>query len=197
MFEDLEDDEFLDDEYLDDDENRGNEGGNRNFLLIAGILGGITVVAILCLGGIFLYQNTQNNRAGSMTEIAYQTATQVEIEMAIQETAVAAAWTDTPTVTPEPSETPEPTEVVVLPSATEESATENPATATIAALLTQAAQQPTTTGGAGITITALVTATGLPSTGIFDDLGVTSLILLAFFAIIVIFLARRLRSANS
>ena len=53
MFEDLEDDEFLDDEFLDDD-SPDEEGGNRNFLVIAGVLGGITVIAFLCLGGIFL-----------------------------------------------------------------------------------------------------------------------------------------------
>ena len=195
MFEDLEDDEFLDDEFLDDDAPE-EEGGNRNFLVIAGVLVGITVIAILCLGGIFYFQGQQQERAALNTQAAQLTATQVEVDLANQQTQVAESWTDTPTATEEPTETPEPTEVVVLPTATEE-ATENPATATIAALLTQAAMEPTATGGVNVTITALVTPTGLPETGLFDDLGVTGLILLAFFAVVVIFLARRLRSANA
>ena len=195
MFEDLEDDEFLDDEFLEDEE-PPEESGNRNFLIIAGVLGGITIIALLCLGGLLFFRSQDENRQAQENTQAAVFALQTQEQESIQQTAIAQAWTDTPTAAPSPTDTPEPTEVVVLPSATpEEEPTDNPATATIAALLTAAAGQPTSTPGA--TITALATATALPNTGLFDDLGVTGLILLAFFSIVVIFLARRLRTANS
>jgi hypothetical protein len=195
MFEDLEDDEFLDDEFLDD-ESPPEESNNRNFLIIAGVLGGITIIALLCLGGLLFLRSQQEGRTAQQATQAAVIALQTQEQESIQQTVIAESWTDTPTAAPTATDTPEPTDVVVLPSATpEEEATDNPATATISALLTAAAGQPTT--DPGVTITALATATGLPETGFFDDLGVTGLILLAFFAIVVIFLARRLRAANS
>jgi hypothetical protein len=194
MFEDLEDDEFLDDEFLDD-ENPPEESNNRNFLIIAGVLGGITLIAILCLGGLLYFRSQQDSRAVQQQTQAAVIAMQTQEQESIQQTVIAESWTDTPTAAPSPTNTQEPTAVVVLPSATpQEEPTENPATATISALLTAAAGQATTEPG--VTITAFATATGLPDTGLFDDLGVTGLILLAFFAIVVIFLARRLRAAN-
>jgi hypothetical protein len=66
--------------------------------------------------------------------------------------------------------------------------TVGPRTATVAALLTQAAQQ---------TATVLPTATALPGTGFGDEVGAPSLLALAVLLIVVIFLARRLRKVNA
>jgi hypothetical protein len=109
-------------------------------------------------------------------------------------TAQAIAWTPTPTITntPEPvTATPSQTPVVAAtdtPSSPDESAvTADPRTATVSALLTQQA-------GGG---TATPTATGLPDTGFADDFGIPGMIALAAALVVVIFLARRLRTASS
>jgi LPXTG-motif cell wall-anchored protein len=60
-------------------------------------------------------------------------------------------------------------------------------TATVAFLLTEAAV-------GRLTITP--TASGLPSTGFADDMGVPGLVGLALVLIVVVFLARRLRTAS-
>ncbi len=195
MFEDLEDDEFLEDEAFEG-QGGGDESGNRTFIIAAIGLGALTIIALLCVG-IYLFQQSRSgsNRAAQQTqavELAMQNTREAEI---VQMTVEAQSWTATPTALPAPSETPAPTEVVVLPTATLEAPeTQNPATATVAALLTQAAGQPTQGSGAIATITVVVTE--LPNTGLFDDLNVTGMILLAFFALVVIFLARRMRTAG-
>jgi hypothetical protein len=66
--------------------------------------------------------------------------------------------------------------------------TVGPRTATVAALLTQAAQQ---------TATVLPTATALPGTGFADEVGAPSLLALAALLILVIFLVRRLRKVDA
>lgn len=192
MFEDLEDDEFLDDDSFGAEE----ESGNRTFVIAAIALGVLTVIAIICLG-VFLFTRSQTaQRDVQMTEQAVAFDQQTQEALSVEQTIEVQSWTATPTDTPVPTETPTPTEVVALPPATEqEKPTEDPATATIAALLTQAAEQPTQDPSAIASITVIVTDQ-LPDTGVFDDFGVTGLILLAFFALVVIFLARRMRTAN-
>lgn len=194
MFEDLEDDEFLDEEGFADEEGAQEESGNRTFVIAAIALGLLTVIAILCIGAYWFTQiRPQNQANANATAVALEQQTS-EAQM-VQQTVEASSWTATPSQTPEPTDTPEATAVVVLPTETERAtATQDPATATVAALLTEAANQPTLNPSEVGTMTAI--ATGLPDTGMFDDLDVTSLILLAFFALIVIFLARRMRTAN-
>jgi LPXTG-motif cell wall-anchored protein len=65
-------------------------------------------------------------------------------------------------------------------------ATVDPRTATVSALLTQAASTATT---------RTPTVTALPVTGFAEDVGVPGLVGLALVLIVVIFLARRLRTA--
>ena len=197
MFEDLEDDEFLEEDAFDGQDDGGEESGNRTFVIAAIALGALTIIALLCVGA-FLFQQSRGgaNRAAQQTEAVDLAMMQTQEADAVQMTVEAQSWTSTPTASPVPTDTPVPTEVVILPTATEEvDAVEvDPATATIAALLTQAAEQPTQDANALATIT--VAATELPDTGLFDDLNVTGMILLSFFALVVIFLARRMRTAS-
>lgn len=194
MFEDLEDDEYMDEEAFADEEGAREESGNRTFVIAAIALGLLTIVAILCIGAYWFTQVRPANQASAnQTAVALEQQT-LEAQV-VQQTVEASSWTATPSPTPEATNTPEATDVVVLPTATEEARpTDDPATATVAALLTEAAGQPTLDPSAVASITAI--ATELPDTGFFDDLDITGLIMLAFFALIVIFLARRMRTAD-
>lgn len=195
MFENLEDDEFTKDEMYEGDAGQsGAERGNRTFVIAAFILGLLTIGAMIC-GGVYLFSRAQSGeRNAQLTQQAVAYAQQTQEALSVQQTVEAQSWTATPTATVPATATPTPTEVVALPTATQQEAVVDPATATVAALLTQAAGQPTQDPSAVATITVVVT--GLPDTGVFDDYGITGLILLAFFALVVMFLARRLRTAN-
>ena len=194
MFEDLEDNEFMEDDAADAARAR-DESGNRTFIAAAIGLGALTLQGLICVGA-YLWFNARNGGAtAQQTQQAAAFQQQTREAEAVQQTIEAQSFTATPTETPTSTITPTPTEVIAQPSATLASqATEDPATATIAALLTQAAGQPTQDLTAAATITLVVT--GLPQTGFFDDFGINGLIVLAFFALVVIFLARRLRAAN-
>jgi len=110
------------------------------------------------------------------------------IVMAAEMTAQAQAWTYTPTitntpapVTPTPSNTP-----VVAPTDTPGAGpTQDPRTATVSALLTQQAS----------TQTSAPTPT-MPDTGFADDFGIPGMLALAAALVVVIFLARRLRTSG-
>jgi len=160
------------------------ESSNRTFLIAAGILGGIVLLSLACLAGyVLLYRPNQ---------IAQQQ--QAATAQALQNAQVAAALTATsealihpsPTVTPPPTKTP----VVAQPTATVlvATSTQDPATATVAAALTQAALAQ---------LTQYPTATALPGTGLGDQYGAPGLVILGMVLIGVIFLARRLRAAPS
>jgi hypothetical protein len=201
MFEDIEDD-FMDedfDDFEEMDETPPEEGNNRTFLIAAGAIGLVIILGIVCVGIMILRNNANGGtRAQQETEQAQAFADQTQVVLAAQQTAEAAAWTATPMATDIPTETPVPTDVVALPTMTPESlgdATQDPRTATIQALLTEAAAQLTQTPAPLGSITPLPTA--LPQTGFADDFGVPGLLLLAFFALVVIFLARRLRAASA
>jgi hypothetical protein len=78
--------------------------------------------------------------------------------------------------------------VIAAPSATNTPAatkTPDPSTATVAAALTQAAVAQ---------LTIVPTSTALPGTGIADEYGLPGLVVMAMAFMIVILLARRLRT---
>ena len=90
-------------------------------------------------------------------------------------------------LTPKPEGAiPTPTPVVVVATPTKVT-TFDPRTATVAALLTQAAIN---------TQTVVPTSTALPQTGFADEVGLPAMLILAVLLIAVIFIARRLRTAN-
>ncbi len=168
---------------------------NRPFFVVAGILGAITLLAVGCIAAYALWYLPQQNKkeAAQLEQINAQNTQMAE---ALIQTQVASAYTETPT----------PTEVVILPTATStpviveatevitgSAATQDPRTATVAALLTQAASAQQTSA---VTSAVAATATALPTTGFADEVGIPGLFGMAVVLLVVIFLARRLRMAH-
>ena len=218
------------------------ETGNRSFIIVAGAIGAILILAIVCLAlyALVLRPRQLNERA---TQVAAINAQNTQVAVAAEQTAVAGKATHTPTPIPDGfqgvieytirqgdtlesiaklfSSTIEaireenqgalddpntivvgrvirvPVNVLVLaPTNTPvlASPTTGPAsptvdrTATVSALLTEAA--------AG-KFTPTATSSALPTTGFAEDVGVPGLFGIALVMILLIFLARRLRTANS
>ncbi|MEN6435498.1 MAG: LPXTG cell wall anchor domain-containing protein [Anaerolineaceae bacterium] len=177
-----------------------NKPGNRAFITIIGIIGAITLVAAAVGIGLLYMQNTskldeaaQINAENTMT---VQAATQQAYESGL-------LLTPSATLIPVETEAPSPTPVIVFPTDTPEPTATvepvtaadlgDPRTATVAALLTQAAQGNPTAAAAG-TLTAQPTA--LPTTGFADEVGLPGLFGLALLGIVILFVARRLRTST-
>ena len=161
------------------------ESGNRTFLIAAGILGGITVLALICIA-LYALVLLPRQRTAQEQQVATLNAQNTQVALAITQTSAAMA---APTLTPTKpaltsTATATPTSVVVV--ATSTSAGQDPRTATVAALLTQAALT---------TQTVVPTATNLPDTGFADEFGLPVMMGMAVLLVAVIFVARRLRSA--
>jgi len=162
----------LDTEGMNFEEGRPpEESSNRTFIIVASILGGLTLLILVCIA-IYAFVISPRQRASREQEIAERNAQNTQIALAITQTSEAIAaqaeFTDTPTVTPIPSTpTRTPTPVLAVPTNTT-AATADPRTATVAALLTQA-----------------------------DEVGIPGLLGIAILLIAVIFLARRLRISTS
>jgi hypothetical protein len=173
---------------FEDGDSPDGEGSNRTFLLVAGILGAILILALVCMAiyAMVIVPRRGETRAATAAAIETQNAS---VQMTADAEAQAMAWTPTPTttstsapVTPTASRTP-----VVPPTDTPSgpTVTADPRTATVAALLTQQA-------GVGST----PTPTGLPDSGFADDVGIPGMLALAAALVVVIFLARRLRAST-
>ncbi|NMC11974.1 MAG: hypothetical protein GYA34_03725 [Chloroflexi bacterium] len=169
---------------------------NRPFFVVAGILGAITLLAVACIAAYALwYLPNQNKKEAAQLEQINAQNTQIA-ESLIQ-TQVASAYTATPIPTEEVTVVPTATSTPVVVEATKEvvaaAPTQDPRTATVAALLTQAASAQQTSA---VTSVAIATATALPTTGFADEVGIPGLFGMAVVLLVVIFLARRLRMAN-
>jgi LPXTG-motif cell wall-anchored protein len=167
------------------------ESSNRPFLVVAAILGAITLFALVCIAAYALYYVPKQSTL-KVTQMAEVNTQNTEVAKAIELTSQAEAFTSTPTVTATPlPATPVPTKtpVVVIPTNTTVP-TQDPRTATVAALLTQAAQV------LQKTVVPTPTTTALPTTGFADQVGVPGLIGLAILLLVVIFLSRRLRTTG-
>jgi hypothetical protein len=176
-----------------------SRGSNRTFLIVAGILGGILLIALLAIAA-YAVLYLPGRQTGQQTQVAEIDATNTAVAEEAQLTAIAKQITftptftatlpptDTPTLTPSSTSTP-----VLAPTKTPEpvgAGTADPATATVAALLTQQA-------GGGGSATPHPTATALPDTGFADDFGVPGLVLAAGVLLVIIILSRRLRTSSS
>jgi hypothetical protein len=160
------------------------ESSNRTFLIAAGILGGIVLLSIACLAGYALLI-LPGQRATSSAANDAQATTNAQIQGALTST-MQAQLIPTTTLT----FTPVPTNVVALATATSQAFitnTPDPATATIAVALTQAQ-------AAQLTVVVRPTASAMPGTGIADEYGLPGLVAMGLAFMIVILLARRLRS---
>lgn len=196
MMDDLEEFDFED---MDADQGGTPGGDNRTFLIVAGILGGILLLALIAIAAYAVVILPQR-QASQQTQALSVNATNTAIAEQSQQTAIAKQFTNTPppTATRLPTDTPVPTAtstpvlaatntpvVEVTPDETAD-----PATATVAALLTEQA-------GGGAEETPVPTATALPDTGFADDVGAPELLALAAILLLVIIFSRRLRSSST
>lgn len=198
----------LDDNFVDpfeeevmlpvDPEQEPKKPGNRSFLTAVGIIGAITLLVVIV--GVVLLLFLRNGKTlddaaeiNAQNTMTVQAATQQAYENSLlltpSATILAMAEENTPTpVIVFPSDTP-----VAESTALSGPDTEDPRTATVAALLTQAALGDPTQAAAG-TLTAQPGA--LPTTGFADEVGLPGLFGLALLAVIIIFVARKLRTAS-
>jgi hypothetical protein len=176
-----------------------SRGSNRTFLIVAGILGGILLIALLAIAAyaILILPNRGMNQQTQAAEI---NATNTAVAEGAQLTAIARQVTFTPTFTatspPTTTSTPEPTNTatpILAPTNTVDPADgplqDAAATETVAALLTQQA--------GGDEPTPIPTSTALPDTGFADDFGVPGLALIAGVLLVIIILSRRLRTSTA
>jgi hypothetical protein len=174
-----------------------NGNGNRTFLIIVGVLGGIMVLALLCIGGLALFRYLPGQRSAQSVN-ATNAAQATTIAMAASQTAAAPKPTSTskPTLVPTYTQAPTNTPVIVLGPT--KSPTFNIEAATREALLTQAvlASASPTVAAPTSASTQQPTSTVLPGTGIGGELGTPGLIAAAFVLVVIIFLVRRLRTAS-
>ena len=179
------------------DENNPDDGqlpeesnNNRTFLIAVAILGGIILISIACLVGVYLFSQNSTAQIDAQAVAATETA-----QVASNFINDALTATFEASILPTATQPPTATAVVNVATATQ---TVNPngtsalsagtpaaATATVGAALTQAAIAQ---------LTIVPTTTALPQTGFVEDVGVPGLIVMALAFIIVILMARRLRA---
>lgn len=175
---------------------------NRGFLVAVGILGTIMLLGIIAMVYYALVILPEQRAAEPSTAQQTQTAVAHALQVTSTNT-LAPSQTSTPTVqpataTPRNTNTP----LITNTSAATTAAPVGGATATVNALLTQAAlaQTQAVTSAASPTVTttpptATITASALPQSGFAEDIGAPGLLLGAVILLTVIFVARRLRTA--
>lgn len=170
------------DDNFEEEAEAPEESNNRTFLIAAGGLGLLVLIALLCLGGYVAlnFNSSRTNEATAQAMVTLQEATvqsaltQTSVVQGLQAETLQAASTLTPTSTP----------VIAAASATL-TATPNPATATVGAAFTQIAVS---------TQTIIPTSTALPNTGFADEVGLPGMFTMAVALVVVIFIARRMRA---
>jgi len=174
-----------------------SRGSNRTFLIVAGVLGGILLIALLAIAA-YAVLYLPGRDTGQQTQVAEINATNTAVAEEAQLTAIAKQVTMTPTFTATlpptetPTLTPSSTSTPVLaPTNTPDPVDDPSATETVAALLTQQAD------GGGLDATPAPTATALPDTGFADEFGVPGLLLISGALLVIIILSRRLRITTS
>jgi hypothetical protein len=181
---------------------------NRTFLYVAGGLGGLVLLTLICMAVYALVIKPRQDNTSKLSQQATETAAslaqaqQNQVATEVEKTARALVEKITATSTPKavlPTATMSnvtPTQVVAVPTDAAGTATLNPLTATSVAK-TAAALQLTLTAAHQTGTPGTPVVTSLPTTGFFEDSGsVPMLIGAAFLLILVIFLARRLRTAS-
>jgi len=171
-----------------------DRSSNRNFYIVAGVLGAIMILTLICTA-VYAMVILPGRQRSQQTESARIETENAMMDLSVKQTEEASKWTATsaPTNTrPPATATSTATSVVATATrsapATQEPTTQaDPRTATVAALLTQAAEAQKT---------VFPTSTSLPNSGFADDFGLPGLLGMGVLLIVVIFLARRLRMAS-
>jgi LPXTG-motif cell wall-anchored protein len=186
----FEDMDFDDNDFdVDTGDSPGPEdSGNRTFYIVAGVIGGVMLLSLICLA-LYALVYAPQRRNQQATQAAAINAQNTQVAQAAVETGLAARFTATPTRTPIPptqTASPSPTLVIAAPTQVEVTPTID-RTATVSALLTEAASgQETPTA----------TPSSLPETGFVEDVGIPAMVGLALLLVVIIFMARRLRTAS-
>jgi len=184
---------------------------NRTFLIAAGILGGVILLALICMAayaflllprqraaqtaqqaGVLLTNTAIAGGATSTAQALLATATLDPGSIAATAQAVAATRQMEAIMTASAiAAAASPTPVVVQATSTPiivETPTPDPVTETVAALYTQAALNE-------LTVMPTTTALGdVPQTGFADEVGLPGLFILGIVLVVIILLSRRLRS---
>jgi type II secretory pathway pseudopilin PulG len=166
------------------------ETSNRTFVMAAVGMGSLLVLSMICLAvyALVLAPRQQTARETQAANISLQN-TEVAATQTAEAAQVSPSPTSTATETPEPTPTVTATLVVVLPTETSTPfltlPTLEPMTATAAAQLTLEAEL----GGP--------TPTALPATGFADEGGMPLLLLFGSVLLVVIVVARGLRSRTA
>src|SRR5512145_703064 len=130
--------------------NPPEESSNRTFLLVAGILGGLVLLGLLCIAGYVFFRNSSNQQ-NEATAIAQVTQQQATVQAGVTQTIIAQSLTQTAAVT----NTVPPTNTPVIAEATPTfSPTPAPATVTVTTAFTQLSNS---------TQTIIPTSTALPN----------------------------------
>lgn len=197
-FEDLDFEEEFEGE---EEEILPEEAGNRTFYIIAAVIGVIAVLALVCI--VVVYLSLRSGTAAQTAQQATLDAQNTEVAAIVAEKAteaerqaIIAAYTATATETPIPSPTftPTATTPVVAESPTSAIATPSPGTATLDPGHAMATlMQATVIIG---TLTAQAAPTEIGPYGFADEVGLPAMLGLAALLIVVIFLARRLRTVS-
>lgn len=168
------------------------QASNRNFYIVAGVLGAIMLLTLICTA-VYAMVILPGNQRAQQTEKARIETENAVMAISVKQTEEASRWTPTsPPTSTRPPATATSTATSVVATATRsgvvtQEVQEDPRTATVAALLTQAAEAQ---------LTAFPTSTQLPNSGFADDIGLPSLLGMGILLIVVIFMARRLRTAH-
>ena len=172
------------------------ESNNRTFLIVAGILGALILITLVCVAGYIFILGPRLNAQKNSAQATIQAANALVVQQ-MTSTAEAALWTPTAL----PTSTATNTAIPVIPKATATPVVAV-ATATVGPTSTAASDSATlvflqTQLAVQMTGTAAVKGTPgkLATTGFFDEVGLPSLVILTLTLLVVIFLARRLRSA--
>jgi hypothetical protein len=179
-----------DDFSMDEAAPKPAEQSNRTFIIVAGVLAGIVFISIVCMAvyALVILPTQKAEQSAQQATIEAQNAMIAQaMTSTMQAFAVGAQATSTNVATAIPTlALASPTPLLAEPTQTQ--VDEYAAmTATWSALNTQVAiglLTPTATQGAG----------GMPASGFADEVGLPGLVVMAFALVVVILLARRLRT---
>ncbi len=178
---------FSEDIDMDDEELPG-ESSNRTFIIAASVLGGIILLALMCVAAYALIVVPQQEE-GADNANATLVARDTQVAQGLTETAEADAFAQAAASSPTAIASPTASATPVVAVATE-TPTQTPdiaSTGTVAAALTQAGQA---------ILTIVPTSSALPNSGFADDVGIPGLVALTTIFIAIIFFARKLRKAS-
>ncbi|MHC1783005.1 MAG: hypothetical protein AB9891_09670 [Anaerolineaceae bacterium] len=202
----MNDDDNLYDDY-EYEEDSGTEvettkpGGNRTFVVSLGIIAFIfliSLVALAVVAAVILPQNRVKRENQQAVIYAQNTATAYAATQAnlIAPARLFSATPAPPTAIPEqPTNTSVVLEATVMPQALAMGGGMDSRTATVAALLTQAALSGVTAAPAATY--PVVSSTNLANAGFADEVGLPLLVGTAVILVIIIILVRRMRAAKA